>query len=427
MEEEPYSDDKYQGADPDDFLSNFKEKLFCYCPTSYKELWVFWNPTDYSFCLPPPDSVGVKDRIKSVLLKLLFEDFHPSILIQFWVAITTEGQCYLTTLEQPFALSEKFYGIDEDLCLYRNNSVQYNLFVDAGSEEEVEFPAHVFRQQLLEWTPDVRYYSIKLHPRCNRDIYHNVLSLSLVALPVFDPSGKCCAGVLELVSPFFCYEVDAVCKALEIRNKALQRALDDIMKLLEVVCETHELPFAQTWLPCKQCNSEAISSFRNKSPRVTLSNISDAHFLYDFDVLKIQSSFGPHLKIDKVNYSLSNMEPACSNMPRGQAMATAAHMMPHVTTIQDVKTVDIKAAYNDGTLIRFKLPPTARMVKLEEEIVRRLTFLQVGCFKVTYLDEENDSILLGCDTDLQNYISTSIAAGITKIKMSIELETNRQA
>ncbi|KAA8539140.1 hypothetical protein F0562_025832 [Nyssa sinensis] len=138
-----------------------------------------------------------------------------------------------------------------------------------------------------------------------------------------------------------------------------------------------------------------------------------------------QSTSGPHLKIDEVYYSLSNMEPACSNMPRGRAMATAAHMMPHVTTMQDLKTVDIKAAYK-GTLIRFKLPPTAVMAKLEEEIVKRLTFLQVGCFKVTYLDEDNDSILLACDSDLQNYIKTSIASGITKIRMFIELETNPQ-
>ncbi|KAA8532449.1 hypothetical protein F0562_032482 [Nyssa sinensis] len=90
-----------------------------------------------------------------------------------------------------------------------------------------------------------------------------------------------------------------------------------------------------------------------------------------------------------------------------------------LTTMQDVKMADIKVAYTDGTLIRFKLPSTAGMVKLEEEIVKRLKFLQVGCFEVTYLDEENDSILLACDSDLQNYINTSIASGITKIRMFI--------
>ncbi|KAA8539143.1 hypothetical protein F0562_025835 [Nyssa sinensis] len=278
-----------------------------------------------------------------------------------------------------------------------------------GRVKKRSVPVRVFRQQLLESTPDVRYYSIKQHPWCDRDTDRG--DLTLVALPVFDPSGKCCAGVLELVSPSCEYEFDAVCKALEavdlkglgqscnhfdkkIRNEALQLALDEITKVLEVVCETHKLPLAQTWVPYKQCNYEAISGFRNKSPRYRTN-------------------------------SLSNMEPACSNMPRGQAMATAAHMMPHVTTMQDVKTVDIKAAYK-GTLIRFKLPPTAGMVNLEEEIVKRLTFLQVGRFKVTYLDEDNDSILLACDADLQNYINTAIASGITKIRMFIEPETNRQ-
>ncbi|KAA8539141.1 hypothetical protein F0562_025833 [Nyssa sinensis] len=197
------------------------------------------------------------------------------------------------------------------------------------------------------------------------------------------------------------------------------------------------------------CREHKISQWPR--PQRKIDNVNDSLFMSDLscsdlsrEVLEqkfgrnfgdVEKSFNgresgipnwPHLKIDKVNYSFSNMEPACSDMPRGQAMATAAHMMPHVTTMQDVKTVDIKAEYKGGTLIRFKLPPTAGMVKLEEEIVKRLTFLQVGCFKVTYLDEENDSILLACDTDLQNYINTSIASGITKIRMFIEPETNRQ-
>ncbi|KAA8539137.1 hypothetical protein F0562_025829 [Nyssa sinensis] len=448
MEEEPCSDDKYQ----DYLLSTFKEKLSCHRPTSSVEPWIFWSPTDHLSCLPPPDSVGIKDKIKSVLLKLSFEAFHPPILFQFWAAIMKAG------------------------------------------------------------------FTLRLHS--------NLLS--------FLRAFMCCAGVLELVSPFFAFhEVDAVCKALEavdlkclgqpcnhfdeeICNKGLQHALDEIYEVLEVVCKTPKLPLAQTWVPCKQCNSEAISSFRNKSPRVTLSNISDARYHKNFelsDILEfsiIQSlqlqedqgvvgraylccnssfcrditqfsvteypmvywarycklfgcfaiclksshtgvddyilefflppdeinyehprpqildkiletmkqhfrsfkvasgeplgvelfvevinngrdigstiysrekgtmktskrkqeitrevleqnlgrNFGdvaksfngsestlkrfsrehgipnwPHLKIDKVNYSLSNMDPACSDMPRGQAMATAAHIMPHVTTM----------------------------------------------------------------------------------------------
>ncbi|KAF8087193.1 hypothetical protein N665_0595s0007 [Sinapis alba] len=62
-------------------------------------------------------------------------------------------------------------------------------------------------------------------------------------------------------------EVDKVCKALEavnlksseildhqttqICNESRQNALAEILEVLTVVCETHNLPLAQTWVPCQ--------------------------------------------------------------------------------------------------------------------------------------------------------------------------------
>ncbi|KAA8539144.1 hypothetical protein F0562_025836 [Nyssa sinensis] len=130
----------------------------------------------------------------------------------------------------------------------------------------------------------------------------------------------------------------------------------------------------------------------------------------------------PQRKIDNVNDSLFMSDLPCSDLSRGQAMVVVAHTRPSITTMQDVKSVTIKATYVD-IYIKLQLTSTARMVELDEEIVKRLK-LKVGCFRIKCMDEDNDWILLACDMDLQNYINTKIALGTTTMKMLVELNSN---
>ncbi|KAA8545375.1 hypothetical protein F0562_020159 [Nyssa sinensis] len=281
-------------------LNKFKkEKLFWDRPTSEDGLWVLWNPTHTS-CQPTPDSVGIEDKIRSALHKLSFGDFEDPMLIQFWAAVTDEGRCFLTTLGQPFGI----YNFSENLCSYRNHSLEYKFFVDGESEEELGFPARVYRHKWPESTPNVQYYSTKQHPWCDRA--SDCKNLALLALAVFEASGNSCAGVLELVGdilfPYDIHKIDEALQAahlkslgprwlcnhfdprrLPIGNEGLQDALNEIREVLDVVCETHELPLAQTWVLCKDCNDGACSSFPNESPRIAFSKIYDAYYSIDID------------------------------------------------------------------------------------------------------------------------------------------------
>ncbi|KAA8549765.1 hypothetical protein F0562_001217 [Nyssa sinensis] len=243
----------------------------------------------------------------------------------------------------------------EDFCLYRNQSVDYKFVVnvDGESEEELGFPAIVFKQIIVETTLDVPYYSTKQHPWCK-----NYSHLGLVALPVFEPPGpsKCCAGVLELVGPhLFSNEIESVFTALE--------AFQHLLILVSPPTPDDALP---------------------NGGDTVLVNSSDQHLMVVDDAIDNGSNIGtaeqsntagtnsgkksaietskkenPKLlvrehKIDDVNYSLSMQEPPCSNLSRGQAMANVAHMRSHVTSMKDVNLVTINAAYAD-IYLKFEL------------------------------------------------------------------------
>ncbi|PPD86652.1 hypothetical protein GOBAR_DD16408 [Gossypium barbadense] len=140
---------------------------------------------------------------------------------------------------------------------------------DGESDVQLGLPGRVFRQKLPEWTPNVQYYSSREYSRLNHALHYNVQGT--LALPVFEPSGQSCVGVLELIMTSqkinYAPEVDKVCKALEavnlksseilgypstqICNESRQNALAEILEILTVVCETHKLPLAQTWVPCR--------------------------------------------------------------------------------------------------------------------------------------------------------------------------------
>ncbi|KAH7851926.1 hypothetical protein Vadar_018423 [Vaccinium darrowii] len=111
-----------------------------------------------------------------------------------------------------------------------------------------------------------------------------------------------------------------------------------------------------------------------------------------------------------VYVSISSKVPTCSGpSPSQQPMPTTPytmhripHVMPPLTSSQDVSSVKLKATYRD-TIIEFQLPLTFGIIELKEEVALILK-LEHDSFNVKYKDKEGDWSLVPCDKDLRNYL-----------------------
>ncbi|MCD7462529.1 Protein nlp7 [Datura stramonium] len=101
----------------------------------------------------------------------------------------------------------------------------------------------VFRLKLPEWTPNVQYYSSKEFPRLDHALHYNVRGT--LALPVFEPSGQSCVGVLELIMTSqkinYAAKVDKVYQALKAVN----------LKSSNIGPPKHSGICDGTWVPCR--------------------------------------------------------------------------------------------------------------------------------------------------------------------------------
>lgn len=61
--------------------------------------------------------------------------------------------------------------------------------------------------------------------------------------------------------------------------------------------------------------------------------------------------------------------------------------------------VTIKASYR-GDIVRFRVPCSAGVAAVKEEVAKRLG-LEAGAFDVKYLDDDHEWVLLSCDDDFQ--------------------------
>lgn len=237
-------------------------------------------PSPFLGLEPNPDGYClIKERITQAL-RYLKESSDQHVLAQVWAPVKNGSQYVLTTSGQPFVLDPH-----DGLHQYRMVSLMYMFSVDGENDGVLGLPGRVFQQKLPEWTPNVQYYSIKEYPRLDHAQHYNVQGT--LALPVFEPSGRSCIGVIELIMTSqkinYAPEVDKICKALkavslksseildhtstqiQIRNEGRQNALTEILGILTVVCEAHKLPLAQTWVPCMHRNVLAYGGGLKKS------------------------------------------------------------------------------------------------------------------------------------------------------------------
>ncbi|XP_061368841.1 protein NLP6-like isoform X2 [Gastrolobium bilobum] len=218
--------------------------------------------------VPPLENLdgycAIKERMAQAL-RYFKELTEQNVLAQVWAPVRNGNRYVLTTSGQPFVLDPHSNGLHQ----YRTVSLTYMFSVDGENDATLGLPGRVFQHKLPEWTPNVQYYTNKEYPR--RDHAQNYNVRGSLALPVFERSLQSCVGVLELIMTSqkinYAPEVDKICKALEavnlrsseilehsytqICNEGRQNALSEILEILTMVCETHNLPLAQTWVPCR--------------------------------------------------------------------------------------------------------------------------------------------------------------------------------
>ncbi|XP_022021563.1 protein NLP7 isoform X2 [Helianthus annuus] len=269
------------------------------------------NPSEYqdATCI-------IKERM-TMALRYLIELGEKHVLAQVWAPVKNKGRIVLTTSGQPFVLDPNCTGLHQ----YRMASLMYSVSLDDGTDGVLELVGRVFKHKLPEWTPNVQYYSDKEYQRLNHALSYDVRGT--LALPVFEPSGKSCVGVLELIltSQKISYapEVDKVCKALEavnlkssnildspntqICNEGQQQALAEILEVMAAVCETYSFPFAQTWVPCRHRSvlaygggfKKSCSSFdRSCMGQVCMSTTDVAFYIVDAHMWGFREACAEH-------------------------------------------------------------------------------------------------------------------------------------
>ncbi|CAL5437757.1 unnamed protein product [Camellia sinensis] len=274
---------------PDDF-KQYVDTQLNHCPVvdhfdveDFFYGWVFWSREDDQ-SEHPPNILDLKKKTKDLLRKYVPRWFECPVLFQFWASIMTmEGRSYLTTQNQPFALSTSEEGIDDvkGLCGYRMISKDYKFYMDIeSSDEQLGVPGRVFNHGFPELSPNVEYYSIKEYPLRDHALLCQIEQSW--AIPVFDPSTHLCVGVLEMVSTVpskefllanfydlrilvnYLEEVGLKSSISQVdhhmdSNVNKREALEEISEVLEVVCEVHGLDLAQVWAPCGvDCKCRAL-------------------------------------------------------------------------------------------------------------------------------------------------------------------------
>lgn len=252
-------------------------------------------------------NTSVKKRLVQAIEYLKESTRDRDVLIQMWLPESREGKHVLTTHNQPFVVNSNC----KNLADYRVVSSRYQFAAEEDSKEFPGLPGRVFLKKLPECTPDVRFFKEEEYARVNFAQQFNV-SGSL-AIPVFEQASGTCLGVVEIVTTAqqvnYGPELDNICKALEavdLRsskflippkakdcNESYQAALAEIQEVLQSVCDTHNLPLAQTWAPCtQQGEAECHRSVGNHASCVSI--VESACYVFDPKILAFHEACCEH-------------------------------------------------------------------------------------------------------------------------------------
>lgn len=103
----------------------------------------------------------------------------------------------------------------------------------------------------------------------------------------------------------------------------------------------------------------------------------------------------------------------CSDTMLKDCLAAPADPMSRFAARPEVRTITIKATYRED-IIRFRLATDSGIVRLKEEVAKRLK-LEMGTFDIKYLDDDHEWVLVACDADLQECIDISRSSSVSNI------------
>lgn len=242
--------------------------------------------------------VPLGHRLMQALLHL--KQFRrDNVLVQVWLPVRHNNGLILTTCEQPYVLDER----SSSLIGYRRVSTRYVFSTEESPGAFLGLPGRVFLRGMPEGSPHVQLYSTSEFLRLTDARTHNVQGS--LAVPIFEPDTRTCIAVVEVATTAhdinFALEIDHICRAFQTVNLNSREVwdhprsqitcryrlavLDEILEVLTAVCETHKLPLAQTWVPCRHSNLPVDENSSKRSCKTSNKNtgqicLSTQHMAY---------------------------------------------------------------------------------------------------------------------------------------------------
>lgn len=136
------------------------------------------------------------------------------------------------------------------------------------------------------------------------------------------------------------------------------------------------------------------------------------------------SGFGRTMANNSVKNSKKQKLSACINeqqdfsLNQNNLYGNATEGNQSLIQPEEVSYVVINATYDNDT-VKFQLSHSSPLEKLEEEVIKRFK-LEATSFKLKYMDEDGQWILLACDDDLHFGMKTLKALGKTRVQVLVQ-------
>lgn len=371
-------------------------------------------------------SISVMERLIYAIDNIKHYTVDKNVLIQVWLPQTIKGKKYLSTSQRLFSLELNC----PQLSNYRNISETYIFPAEGDAKESVGLPGRVFKEKVPEWTPDVRLFKIEEYPRVSHAQAQGVRGS--VAVPVFYQDNESCIGVFEVIMTTqksnYSSEIQSVCKALEafdlrssedsntqkikVNNGFYHPALSEICEALKSACTIHNLPLAQTWIPCIQQDNKGGCRHSNENLIRCISTVDSASYVSDPRFKDFQEACSEHhLFIDQgvVGKTFTTMGPCYSSDVT--LYKKTDYPLAHHASIFDLHAavaIRLRTTYAATVdfVLEFFLPVDCKNTEDQQGIINSLLIIiQKVCGSLRFVTEMelqegvNDGLIVGSDTE----------------------------
>ncbi|KAI5054731.1 hypothetical protein GOP47_0029876 [Adiantum capillus-veneris] len=200
------------------------------------------------------------------------------------------------------------------MSLFRELSSQYIFSTEEGNPKALPgLPGRVFQKRAPEWTPNVQLYQKDEYLRVDDAERCNVRGS--LAVPVLERVSGTCLAVIELVMMLekieykeeieglslalqevnLCSAERQCCLPLQVRSESQQQVNLEVAEVLMATCQTHKLPLAQAWVPCRlKSHANTTESSRQGARDVGLCTGDSPYYLNDSGVKGFRQACSEH-------------------------------------------------------------------------------------------------------------------------------------